>query len=138
MNRHMHEINLANYAMNRILKCAFDEVIDPSLGFDTDAEVRRMTTSVAELAFQCLQVVKDMRPRMEEVLETLKTIKDGEWKNYHKKDTNSYSSEPRTVKTRRHPSETDDAVLLKKNIPASPDTVIDRWASSSTTTSTGG
>ncbi|CAN4124855.1 unnamed protein product [Withania somnifera] len=138
MNRHMHEINLANYAMNRILKCAFDEVIDPSLGYETDAEVRRMTTSVAELAFQCLQVVKDMRPTMEEVLETLKTIKDGEWKNYHKKDTNSCNTKPRTVKVRRYPSETDDAVLLKKNIPASPDTVIDTWPSSSTTASTGG
>ncbi|XP_059315507.1 LEAF RUST 10 DISEASE-RESISTANCE LOCUS RECEPTOR-LIKE PROTEIN KINASE-like 1.1 [Lycium ferocissimum] len=136
MNRDMHEINLANYAMNRILKCAFDEVIDPSLGFETDAEVRRMTTSVAELAFQCLQVVKDMRPSMQEVFETLKTIKDGEWKNYHKKDTNSYNTKPRTVKVHRHPSETDDAVLLKKNIPASPDTVIDKWASSSTTTTT--
>ncbi|MCD7454788.1 hypothetical protein HAX54_026082 [Datura stramonium] len=139
MNRHMHEINLANYAMNRILKCAFDEVIDPSLGFETDAEVRRMTTSVAELAFQCLQVVKDMRPTMEEVHKMLKTIKDGEWKTCnHKKDTNSYNTKPRTVKVSCYPSETDDAVLLKKNSPASPDTVIDTWASSSTTTSTGG
>ncbi|KAH0677516.1 hypothetical protein KY285_025317 [Solanum tuberosum] len=138
MNRHMHEINLANYAMNRILKSAFDEVIDPSLGFETDAEVRRMTTSVAELAFQCLQVVKDMRPTMEEVHEALKLIKYSEWKNYQKKDINSCNTKTRTVKVHRHPSETDDAVLLKKNIPASPDTVIDTWASSSTTTSTGG
>lgn len=138
MNRHMHEINLANYAMNRILKSAFDEVIDPSLGFETDAEVRRMTTSVAELAFQCLQVVKDMRPTMEEVHDALKLIKYSEWKNYQKKDINSCNTKTRTVKVHRHPSETDDAVLLKKNIPASPDTVIDTWASSSTTTSTGG
>ncbi|KAG5603885.1 hypothetical protein H5410_025377 [Solanum commersonii] len=138
MNRHMHEINLANYAMNRILKSAFDEVIDPSLGFETDAEVRRMTTSVAELAFQCLQVVKDMRPTMEEVHEALKLIKYSEWKNYQKKDINSCNTKTRTVKVHRHPSEKDDAVLLKKNIPASPDTVIDTWASSSTTTSTGG
>ncbi|PHU01970.1 hypothetical protein BC332_27221 [Capsicum chinense] len=138
MNRHMHEISLANYAMNRILKSAYHEVIDPFLGFDTDAEVRRMTKSVTELAFRCLQVVKDMRPTMEEVHETLKTIKDGEWKDYHKKDTDSYHTKPRTVKFRRYPSETDDAGLLKKNIPASPDTVIDTWASSSTTTSTGG
>lgn len=137
MNRHVHEINLANYAMNRILKCEFHEVIDPSLGFETDAEVRRMTISVAELAFQCLQLAKDMRPTMEEVHETLKTIKYGEWKNYHKKDSNTCNTKPSTVRVRRHPSETDDAVLLKKNSPASPDTVIDTWASSSTT-STGG
>lgn len=137
MNRHMHEINLANFAMNRILKCAFEEVIDPSLGFETNAEIRRMTISVAELAFQCLQGVKDMRPKMEEVLETLKTIKEGEWKNYHRKETSGKCTELRRVKA-HHPSETEDAVLLKKNIPASPDTVIDTWASSSTTTSTGG
>ncbi|XP_070043444.1 LEAF RUST 10 DISEASE-RESISTANCEUS RECEPTOR-LIKE PROTEIN KINASE-like 1.1 isoform X2 [Nicotiana tomentosiformis] len=137
MNRHMHEINLASFAMNRILKCAFNEVIDPALGFETNAEVRRMTTSVAELAFQCLQAVKDMRPKMEEVLETLKTIKEGEWKNYHRKEISGKCTELRRVKA-HHPSETEDAVLLKKNIPASPDTVIDTWASSSTTTSTGG
>ncbi|XP_009775398.1 LEAF RUST 10 DISEASE-RESISTANCEUS RECEPTOR-LIKE PROTEIN KINASE-like 1.1 [Nicotiana sylvestris] len=137
MNRHMHEINLANFAMNRILKCAFEEVIDPSLGFETNAEIRRMTISVAELAFQCLQGVKDMRPKMEEVLETLKTIKEGEWKNYHRKETSGKCTELRRVKPRL-PSETEDAVLLKKNIPASPDTVIDTWASSSTTNSTGG
>ncbi|OIS95741.1 PREDICTED: LEAF RUST 10 DISEASE-RESISTANCE LOCUS RECEPTOR-LIKE PROTEIN KINASE-like 1.1 [Nicotiana attenuata] len=137
MNRHMHEINLANFAMNRILKCAFDEVIDPSLGFETDAEVRRMTISVAELAFQCLQVVKDVRPKMEEVLEMLKTIKEGEWKNYHRKEITGKCTELSRVKA-RIPSETEDAVLLKKNIPASPDTVIDTWASSSTTNSTGG
>ncbi|KAL0463547.1 UNVERIFIED_CONTAM: LEAF RUST 10 DISEASE-RESISTANCE LOCUS RECEPTOR-LIKE PROTEIN KINASE-like 1.1 [Sesamum latifolium] len=56
ISRHRHEINLANLAVSRIQRCAFDELIDSSLGYETDAEVMRMTTSVAELAFRCLQL----------------------------------------------------------------------------------
>ncbi|KAL0430172.1 UNVERIFIED_CONTAM: LEAF RUST 10 DISEASE-RESISTANCE LOCUS RECEPTOR-LIKE PROTEIN KINASE-like 1.1 [Sesamum radiatum] len=78
ISRHRHEINLANLAVNRIQRCAFDELIDPSLGYETDAEVMRMTTSVAELAFRCLQLEKDMRPSMDEVLSFLQDIQAGE------------------------------------------------------------
>lgn len=76
ISRHRPEINLANFAINRIQRCAFNELIDPFLGYESDAEVERMTTSVAELAFRCLQLDKEMRPTMDEVLETLKDIRD--------------------------------------------------------------
>ncbi|KAI6686150.1 hypothetical protein NL676_032063 [Syzygium grande] len=73
-SRERHEINLANFAINKIQKCAFGELIDPNLGFESDSEINRMTTSVAELAFLCLQLDKEMRPPMDEVLEELKAI----------------------------------------------------------------
>ncbi|CAI9096153.1 OLC1v1032236C1 [Oldenlandia corymbosa var. corymbosa] len=75
-DRRRPETLLANLAVDRIQKCAFDDLIDPSLGYKTDAEVLRMTTSVAELAFRCLQLEKEMRPTMEEVLESLKEIQN--------------------------------------------------------------
>ncbi|XP_015162759.1 probable serine/threonine-protein kinase At1g18390 isoform X4 [Solanum tuberosum] len=84
MNRHSQEINLANFAINKIVKCAFHELIDPSLGFDSDTKILEMTTSVAELAFLCLQTDRDMRPTMVEVLDTLKEIQTSEFDNEKK------------------------------------------------------
>uniref|UniRef100_A0A2N9FAM5 non-specific serine/threonine protein kinase n=1 Tax=Fagus sylvatica TaxID=28930 RepID=A0A2N9FAM5_FAGSY len=75
--RHRHEINLANLAIHKIEKFAFTELIDPNLAFESDNEVKRMTISVAKLAFQCIQEDKDMRPSMDEVLEALEKIKSG-------------------------------------------------------------
>ncbi|KAI9088652.1 hypothetical protein K1719_029766 [Acacia pycnantha] len=77
MCRPRDEINLANLAVNKIQKSAFEELLDPSLGFETDSEVRRMIISVAELAFQCLQRDKELRPSMDEVLEILRRIESG-------------------------------------------------------------
>ncbi|KAK9276114.1 hypothetical protein L1049_005645 [Liquidambar formosana] len=74
ISRHRHEINLADLAINKIQKSAFSELVDPDLGFESNLTVKRMTTSVAELAFQCLQHDKEMRPSMDEVLEVLKRI----------------------------------------------------------------
>lgn len=76
VNRHRHEINLATFAINKIQSCAFSELIDPSLGFESNLMVQRMTTSVAELAFRCLQQDREMRPSMDEVLEVLKGIEN--------------------------------------------------------------
>ncbi|XP_060960032.1 LEAF RUST 10 DISEASE-RESISTANCE LOCUS RECEPTOR-LIKE PROTEIN KINASE-like 1.3 isoform X1 [Cannabis sativa] len=75
-NRHRHDINLASMAITRIQNHAVNELIDPSLGFDKDFTVRKMTTAVAELAFRCLQQDKDMRPSMDEVVAALKAIKN--------------------------------------------------------------
>lgn len=75
-NRHRYDINLANMAINKIQNHALRELVDPSLGFDEDYEVRDMITSVAELAFRCLQQERDMRPTMQEVLEVLKGVHD--------------------------------------------------------------
>ncbi|XP_031122331.1 LEAF RUST 10 DISEASE-RESISTANCE LOCUS RECEPTOR-LIKE PROTEIN KINASE-like 1.2 [Ipomoea triloba] len=81
MRRHADEIHLAKLAMNKIVTRAFGELIDSSLGYEKDTEINRMTTSVAALAFQCLQPDKDMRPTMEHVLESLKEIQGNELSN---------------------------------------------------------
>jgi serine/threonine protein kinase len=75
-NRRRHDINLSNMAVNKIQNHALNELVDPFLGFDKDFVVRRMVTSVAELAFRCLQQQREMRPTMEEVLEILKRIEN--------------------------------------------------------------
>ncbi|CAN1122681.1 LEAF RUST 10 DISEASE-RESISTANCE LOCUS RECEPTOR-LIKE PROTEIN KINASE-like 1.4 [Linum perenne] len=72
--RHRHDINLANMAVSRIQNQQLGEVVDPSLGFDTDYGVKRMVTGVAELAFRCLQQERDMRPTMSEVVGMLRRI----------------------------------------------------------------
>ncbi|KAL3631353.1 hypothetical protein CASFOL_024337 [Castilleja foliolosa] len=126
ITRHRHEINLANLAVNRIQRCAFDELIDPSIGYNCDAEVTRMATSVAELAFRCLQLDKDMRPSMNEVVDFLRDIQGGEDCKYE--NVKGPACKPGTP-------ETDDAVLLKKKnfLMSSPNAVTDSWASSSST-----
>nr|XP_043615060.1 LEAF RUST 10 DISEASE-RESISTANCE LOCUS RECEPTOR-LIKE PROTEIN KINASE-like 1.4 isoform X2 [Erigeron canadensis] len=75
-NRHRHDINLANMAVTKIQNHSLDELVDKSIGFETNGLVRRMTTLVAELAFRCLQQEKDMRPTMKEVVEILRGIQD--------------------------------------------------------------
>ncbi|XP_031122322.1 LEAF RUST 10 DISEASE-RESISTANCE LOCUS RECEPTOR-LIKE PROTEIN KINASE-like 1.1 isoform X2 [Ipomoea triloba] len=85
MRRHTDEIHLAKLAMSKFLTGAFDELIDSSLGREQDTEINRMTTSVAELAFQCLQPDKDMRPTMEHVFESLKEIQGNELSNDDKR-----------------------------------------------------
>ncbi|XP_042501006.1 LEAF RUST 10 DISEASE-RESISTANCE LOCUS RECEPTOR-LIKE PROTEIN KINASE-like 1.2 isoform X2 [Macadamia integrifolia] len=74
INRHRHEINLSNLAINKIKNQALHELVDPCLGYETECVVKRMITSVAELAFCCLQLEKEMRPSMDEVLKSLKQI----------------------------------------------------------------
>ncbi|XP_061368205.1 LEAF RUST 10 DISEASE-RESISTANCE LOCUS RECEPTOR-LIKE PROTEIN KINASE-like 1.2 [Gastrolobium bilobum] len=77
MNRDKDEIKLAKLAIRKIQKRAFCELVDPSLGFQSDDKLRRMIISVAELAFQCLQGDKELRPSMGEVLEVLQRITSG-------------------------------------------------------------
>uniref|UniRef100_A0A2N9JAN3 Serine-threonine/tyrosine-protein kinase catalytic domain-containing protein n=1 Tax=Fagus sylvatica TaxID=28930 RepID=A0A2N9JAN3_FAGSY len=66
MFRQRHEINLANLAIDKIEKCAFHELIDPHLGFESDNGIKTTAILVAQLAFQCLQPDKEMRPSMDE------------------------------------------------------------------------
>ncbi|KAD7478823.1 hypothetical protein E3N88_01959 [Mikania micrantha] len=68
------EINLANLALKRIRGNAIDQLIDPVLGSHMNPEIMNMITSVAELAFQCLQYHSEMRPTMNEVLDVLMDI----------------------------------------------------------------
>ncbi|XP_015573246.2 LEAF RUST 10 DISEASE-RESISTANCE LOCUS RECEPTOR-LIKE PROTEIN KINASE-like 1.3 isoform X1 [Ricinus communis] len=122
-NRHRLDINLANMAVNKIQNHAINELVDPMLGYDKDYAVRKMTTSVAELAFRCLQQEKDMRPTMAEVLEALKKI-----------ESEDYGSE----KTEALDIKEDDVVLLNHVAPFSPDESVttDKWVSSSSITTT--
>ncbi|KMT01507.1 hypothetical protein BVRB_9g215120 [Beta vulgaris subsp. vulgaris] len=139
MDRHDHEINLSNYAINRIQRCAFDELVDPQLGFALNFKVRRMTTLVGELAFQCLQHEKELRPTMNEVLEGLKGIEGADYEALQTEEM-AKNADVKLVETRtsiRPSSPTDDgnAHLLNNHrvYLSSPISVIDKWVSKSTT-----
>lgn len=120
ITRHRHEINLSNMAINKIQNHALHELVDCSLGFDSDQNIRRMIMAVAELAFQCLQNEKEMRPAMDEVLEVLMGIE---------------SEGCNIVKTEEVEIPADTVGLLKsKQPPASPDSVTTNWISWSSTT----
>ncbi|XP_031113605.1 LEAF RUST 10 DISEASE-RESISTANCE LOCUS RECEPTOR-LIKE PROTEIN KINASE-like 1.1 [Ipomoea triloba] len=138
ISRHRDEINLANLAINKIQRRAFNELIDPSLGFETNTEITRMITSVAELAFQCLQAKKEMRPTMDDVVETLKGIQgcDEFREDAIEDQTNKNTNVSSSVKV-QPTLESEDIVLLKKinRFPTSPTSVTDRWTSCSTATS---
>ena len=138
MDRHRHEINLSNYAMNRIQRCAFDELVDPNLGFASDFRVRKMTTLVAELAFQCLQHDKEFRPSMDVVLKTLKRIETDDYDALQIEETGKNTREDmKTQNSIPPPSPTeDDHAQLLNNLPLhppSPISVMEKWDSRSTT-----
>ncbi|KAA8529118.1 hypothetical protein F0562_034083 [Nyssa sinensis] len=138
ISRHRDDINLANLAINRIQKCLFNELVDPSLGLESDAIVYRMITSVAELAFRCLQHEKDMRPNMDEVLEVLKEIQS---EDYKEERTGKVIDDVGLLNSVLPPPspECDDVVLLKNTKqPPSPESVTEKWTSWSTTPNTSG
>ncbi|XP_011008307.1 PREDICTED: probable serine/threonine-protein kinase At1g18390 isoform X2 [Populus euphratica] len=119
ISRHRHEINLSTMAINKIQSNSLNELVDPSLGFESDYAARKMIRAVAELAFQCLQNAKELRPSMEKVLEILKEIQSRDYNAEKAVDINSPS---------------DDVGLLKSGpIPPSPDTVTVTWISTSST-----
>ncbi|CAO2185525.1 unnamed protein product [Urochloa humidicola] len=117
MDRSHSEINLANMALNRIQNHEVEQLVDPELGYETDDETKRMVDLVAELAFQCLQLERDLRPSIKEVVDALNCIKNGD------------SPEKRIEM--KSPKE--DAHLLKNSVQYSPDSVIHRFHSQSTT-----
>ncbi|KAK7308248.1 hypothetical protein VNO77_41850 [Canavalia gladiata] len=135
-NRHKDEINLSNLAIKKIQEGALRELVDPSLGFDSDNQVNRMVVKVAELAFQCLQRDRELRPSMDEVLQVLKRIECG------KEDEPEHLEEPgvpgsgislgNNVPT--SPDELDQVGLLKNmKQPSSPMSVTESWESKTTT-----
>ncbi|KAK4605965.1 hypothetical protein RGQ29_000305 [Quercus rubra] len=132
MFRHRHEINLANLALNKIEKCAFHELIDPYLGFESDNGVKTMTILVAKLAFQCLQPDKELRPSMVGVLEALKNIQIGE---DAPEDQEMAYDDARILNVQKPASPDSDEVglLRNKQLPPSPEAVTDNWTSRSTT-----
>lgn len=131
INRHEDEINLASLAVNRIQNRVIHELIDPSLGFESDPSIERMTLSVAEVAFRCLQLGKDMRPTMKEILEALMEIRA-----YKDDNAGKMIDDGSALTTIRPPTLPDgeDVVLLKNSmVPVSPASVTNRWVSTSTT-----
>ncbi|KAG8387980.1 hypothetical protein BUALT_Bualt02G0077500 [Buddleja alternifolia] len=79
ITRQRDEINLSTMAINKIQSHGLHELVDPHLGFESDYKVRRMMVAVAELAFQCLQNGRDMRPCMGEVLIVLQEIQSKDY-----------------------------------------------------------
>lgn len=122
ITRHRQEINLFNMAINKIQSHALHELVDPTLGFESDYKIREMITSVAELAFRCLQGMKDERPSMMEVLETLNTIQ--------KQNTDKGKDQESEISAK------DDAVLLKNGYASSPNSLSTSWVSSTSTATT--
>ncbi|KAG2664570.1 hypothetical protein I3760_16G088300 [Carya illinoinensis] len=120
ITRHRQEINLSNMAINKIQNHTLHEIVDPSLGFESDYSVRRMIFAVAELAFQCLQHAKEMRPSMAKLLETLKEIQNTDYSKHDK------------VEDQLDISADDEIVLLKRHhsLPVSPDSALN-WISTS-------
>lgn len=140
LNRHKHEINLANLAINRIQRRAFDELIDPSLGLNSDTLVTKMIISVTKLAFRCLQLDKDIRPTMDEVLDILRKIQGGDFRQNEKRFETSASFnlfKSKSVNMPPFSPESDEVSLLKKvKFLSSSDTNSEVWISGSTSTST--
>ena len=137
MFRQRHEINLANIAINKIEKCAFHELIDPHLGFESDNGVKMMTILVAKLAFQCLQQDKEMRPSMDEVLEALKKIQSGE----DAPEDQEIAYDDAAILNVQQPAslDCDEFGLLKtKRLPPLPQAATDNWTSKSTTPNVSG
>ncbi|XP_078153983.1 LEAF RUST 10 DISEASE-RESISTANCE LOCUS RECEPTOR-LIKE PROTEIN KINASE-like 1.1 isoform X2 [Carex rostrata] len=123
LSRSKDEINLGNMALNKIQRCQLDELVDPALEFRSSWEVRCMVSLVAELAFRCLQLDREMRPSIKEVLETLRVIEKGDYNG------------DKMVKENMMKEET---YLLKGETNHSSDTMADSWKSSSTTPNTSG
>ncbi|XP_076886656.1 LEAF RUST 10 DISEASE-RESISTANCE LOCUS RECEPTOR-LIKE PROTEIN KINASE-like 1.2 isoform X2 [Bidens hawaiensis] len=122
ITRHRHEINLSTMAMNKIQNDAIHELVDPHLGYQNDYEARKMINGVAELAFQCLQNDRDDRPSMDEVLECLVRIQNGNGSK-NKQDVLDGTC--------------DGAALLDHSQNMSPDSVAVAWSTSTISTSSG-
>jgi hypothetical protein len=123
---------LANLAINKIVKCAFHELIDPHLGFQSDNVVKTMAILVAELAFRCLQQDKEMRPSMDEVLEALMKIQTGE--DVREDQGMAYDDGGiLNVQQRASPDHDEVGLLNCKSLPPASEAVTDNWISRSTT-----
>ncbi|RAL41506.1 hypothetical protein DM860_010300 [Cuscuta australis] len=136
ITRHRHEINLSNMAIARIQCNALHEIVDRTLGFESDERVRGTVCAVAEVAFQCLQGGKDMRPTMGEVLESLVEIQSLDALGKEEKKVSSVMGSPLVDAPLLCSSKTstDNSSNNVKNVPAlSPNSVIAKWPSRSTT-----
>ncbi|GKV23584.1 hypothetical protein SLEP1_g33293 [Rubroshorea leprosula] len=149
ITRHRHEINLSNMAINKIQNRALHELVDQTLGYESDYKVKTMITAVAGVAFRCLQGRKDLRPTMAEVFEALEGIESEDYNNEKAEGMNIATDEVALLKTLSTTSNAskekaegmsiaaDEVVLLKSQSPIhSPDSVAVKWISSSATSFT--
>ncbi|XP_027362515.1 LEAF RUST 10 DISEASE-RESISTANCE LOCUS RECEPTOR-LIKE PROTEIN KINASE-like 1.1 [Abrus precatorius] len=131
MNRQKDEINLSNLAIKKIRKSALSELVDPSLGFDSDNEVKRMIVQVAKLAFQCLQPDRELRPSMDEVLQVLKRIES--WNNDPELEHYVHASEALHNTVLASPELGEVGLLKNVKLPSSSISITDSWESKTTT-----
>ncbi|KAF6155757.1 hypothetical protein GIB67_007404 [Kingdonia uniflora] len=78
------EVNLATFAVEKIRKACVNEIIDPFLDSQKDAWTHLSVHKVAELAFRCLAVHRDLRPSMMEIVDELEYIKANTWSSEEK------------------------------------------------------
>ncbi|OAY80488.1 putative serine/threonine-protein kinase [Ananas comosus] len=119
LSRCRNEINLANMAINKIQLSELAQLVDPTLGYDSDWVIRKMITMVAELAFRCLQHDGDMRPPIKEVLEVLRAIES----------VANGAGEDEEIDV----GVKDDAGMPSNSAALSPNSVTHKWVSRSTT-----
>ncbi|KAI3843697.1 hypothetical protein MKW98_013633 [Papaver atlanticum] len=72
--RQPNEVNLANFAMEKIRMGCLDEIIDPFLEQHKNAWTSSSLHKVGELAFRCLAFHSETRPSMMEVAAELENI----------------------------------------------------------------
>ncbi|KAJ8446554.1 hypothetical protein Cgig2_019707 [Carnegiea gigantea] len=137
ISRHEDEINLSTYAMNKIQHGKLCELVDQRLGFASDFKVRRMITLVAELAFQCLQQEKEIRPSMEEVFEVLKRIESVDYEALEEEEM-SRGYEISKSASEAAENEVEQPLRDAQNPSSSPKSVILSWASRSTVSNASG
>ncbi|KAJ6853240.1 LEAF RUST 10 DISEASE-RESISTANCE LOCUS RECEPTOR-LIKE PROTEIN KINASE-like 1.2 [Iris pallida] len=121
VGRQPNEISLAMMSISKIQKGELDQIVDPALNCGCDQEVSRAVTQIAELAFRCLQMDREMRPSIKEVVEELREILKALCCRGEVTDAEA--------KVR------DDIRLLKETSSTmffSPKSVIDKWLSRST------
>ncbi|WOK97707.1 LEAF RUST 10 DISEASE-RESISTANCE LOCUS RECEPTOR-LIKE PROTEIN KINASE-like [Canna indica] len=120
VNRERQDINLSKMAIRMIQNQELEQLVDANIWFQSNAEMRTMIEQVAEIAFRCLQAEREMRPTMKEVLEALREIA-------------AHEGYGRDKGVEADVAVDDEESLLRKKSSQSPDTVIEKWESSSTT-----
>ncbi|CAJ2630675.1 unnamed protein product [Trifolium pratense] len=129
--REGEEINLANLAAKKIRNDEVGELVDPSLGFESESEVKRMVNSVAELAFQCVLGDMELRPSMDQVLQELKKIDGGNFEFDHLEKVHAYAGSSRSKEV--HLPIVGTAIDKKQESSSSPKSLPEKWESKSNT-----
>ncbi|KAM0058587.1 putative protein kinase RLK-Pelle-WAK-LRK10L-1 family [Helianthus debilis subsp. tardiflorus] len=130
LNRSQDDISLANLALNRIKRSAIDQLIDPVLESNSNPEIKNMITSVAELAFRCLQYHSEMRPTMHEVLDVFMEIQAERRIDVGESINDLETLNPPAL------SKIKDSMFLLKDFPPSPISISCKWQSNNSAPTT--